>query len=92
MRIHVEFIKVVRFLEDGLEPPLTYDEANKRLLLLHICILIQSKDSSTGRQNKFACKSVPCTNVIIIIIIIMIHVLVIVITEIWTNKLVGWLF
>ena len=29
-------IKIVKFLEDGLEPPLTYDEANKRLLLLFL--------------------------------------------------------
>ena len=89
MRIHVVLIKIVRFLEDGLEPPLTYDEAHKRLLLLNICILIQSKESSRGRQNIFACKSVSCTNVILIIIIIIIHVIVIVITEIGTNKLVG---
>ena len=29
----IVLIKIVRFLEDALEPPLTYDEANKRLLL-----------------------------------------------------------
>ena len=32
--MRIVLIKIVRFLEDGLEPPLTYDEANKRLLLL----------------------------------------------------------
>ena len=30
--MRIVLIKIVRFLEDGLEPPLTYDEANKRLL------------------------------------------------------------
>ena len=50
--MRIVLIKIVRFLEDGLEPPLTYDEANKRLLSFFLSFFLivmnlSSKNTST---------------------------------------------
>ena len=51
--MRIVLIKIVRFLEDGLEPPLTYDEANKRLLSSTGDLLLPKIDQFFGVKLVF---------------------------------------
>ena len=53
--MRIVLIKIVRFLEDGLEPPLTYDEANKRLLLLLSYIQDYDLENGVKVTQNFTC-------------------------------------
>ena len=48
--MRIVLIKIVRLLEDGLEPPLTYDEANKKtsFFLLSLFVLYDNSGSLIG--------------------------------------------